>query len=237
MAACKAVGNIINALEATPTPRASVFLECCVCCRSADLVGSVGAYRLALGRWQAFPYLVYITQVAPKSMWRQAGRLASACRYISADVQTQAARLLSTAAGPQVGRLNHIAIAVPDLEAAAAAYSKVLGTQVSAPQSLPEHGVRVVFVSLENAKLELLEPLGAASPIANFLKKNPAGGVHHLCLEVPEIGAAVGHVAATGVRLLDPNPTIGAHGTPVVVLHPKDMCGVLTELEEVKREG
>jgi methylmalonyl-CoA/ethylmalonyl-CoA epimerase len=100
---------------------------------------------------------------------------------------------------------------------------------------LPEHGVRVAFVTLANTKLELLEPLGENSPIANFLKKNPAGGMHHICLEVPDIHAAMDKVAAAGeVRLLDAKPKVGAHGTPVVFMHPKDMCGVLTELEEVK---
>jgi methylmalonyl-CoA/ethylmalonyl-CoA epimerase len=134
----------------------------------------------------------------------------------------------------QVGRLNHIAIAVPNLDEASARFADVFGAKVSPPQTLPEHGVRVVFVALANTKLELLEPLGDASPIANFLKKNPSGGMHHMCLEVPDIQKAVAHVSATPARLLDPKPKIGAHGTPVVFLHPKDMCGVLTEMEEVK---
>ncbi|PSC73460.1 methylmalonyl-epimerase [Micractinium conductrix] len=109
----------------------------------------------------------------------------------------------------------------------------VLGVTVSAPQDLPEHGVRVAFVELANTKLELLEPLGQGSPIAKFLERNAAGGVHHICLEVDDIGASVAHVGAR-VRLLDAKPKIGAHGLPVVFAHPKDLCGVLTELEEVQ---
>ena len=135
-----------------------------------------------------------------------------------------------------LNRLNHIAIAVPNVEAAAATFRQLLpGAHVSTPQSLPKHGVRVAFVHLANTKLELLEPLGDASPVANFLKKNPAGGMHHLCLEVPDISAALHHVHThTTVRPLSLEPKIGAHGTPVAFLHPKDVCGVLTELEEVK---
>jgi methylmalonyl-CoA/ethylmalonyl-CoA epimerase len=140
----------------------------------------------------------------------------------------------SSAARFAAGRLNHVAIAVPDLQQAATRFRDVLGAEVSDPQPLPEHGVTVVFVSLPNAKIELLHPLGDASPIANFLAKNPAGGVHHICLEADDARAAMTH-AATRVRVLDKEPKIGAHGTPVFFLHPKDMCGVLTEIEEVQR--
>lgn len=148
--------------------------------------------------------------------------------------QQRFVRRLSSAALPSVGRLNHVAIAVPSLEEAAQKYRDVLGVKVSAPQSLPEHGVRVVFVELPNTKLELLEPLGSSSPIAGFLQKNSAGGIHHICLEVDDIHASMRHVGER-VRLLDKQPKIGAHGLPVVFAHPKDLCGVLTELEEVKR--
>ncbi len=131
-----------------------------------------------------------------------------------------------------IGRLNHVAIATPDVAAASEVYRTAMGATVSAPQDLPEHGVRVVFVELANTKVELLEPLGAKSPIAAFLDKNPAGGLHHVCYEVDDIEAAAAQVAATGARVLGP-PKIGAHGRPVVFIHPKDVSGVLTELEEV----
>ena len=134
-----------------------------------------------------------------------------------------------------IGRLNHVALAVPDLEAAVASYQTALGAEVSLPQDLPEHGVRVVFITLPNTKVELLEPLGAGSPIAKFLEKNPAGGMHHVCYEVADMAAAIAQLTATGMRVLgDGVPKIGAHGLPVVFLHPKDMHGVLTELEEVQ---
>ncbi|GAB4350874.1 MAG: methylmalonyl-CoA epimerase [Oricola sp.] len=133
-----------------------------------------------------------------------------------------------------LGRLNHVAIAVPDLEAAARKYEKVLGAKVSAPQALPEHGVTVVFVELDNAKTELLEPLGDNSPIAAFLAKNPAGGIHHMCYEVDDIIASRDALRAEGVRVLgDGEPKIGAHGKPVLFLHPKDFDGTLIELEQV----
>ncbi|WP_173932140.1 methylmalonyl-CoA epimerase [Chelativorans sp. Marseille-P2723] len=133
-----------------------------------------------------------------------------------------------------LGRLNHVAIAVPDLAAAAATYRDVLGARVSPPQALPEHGVTVVFIDLGNSKVELLEPLGEKSPIASFLQKNPAGGMHHLCYEVSDILAARDHLVAAGARVLgDGEPKIGAHGKPVLFLHPKDFCGTLVELEEV----
>lgn len=133
-----------------------------------------------------------------------------------------------------LGRLNHVAIAVPDLGAAVARYRDALGAPVSEPQALPEHGVTVVFVLLENTKVELLEPLGADSPIAGFLAKNPRGGMHHVCYEVGDIRAARDRLVAGGARVLgDGEPKIGAHGKPVLFLHPSDLFGTLTELEEV----
>ena len=133
-----------------------------------------------------------------------------------------------------IGRLNHVAIAVPDLGAASALYRETLGAAVSEPLDLPEHGVTTVFVTLPNAKLELLHPLGDASPIAAFLARNPAGGVHHLCYEVEDIGAARARLAAAGARVLgDGEPRTGAHGKPVLFLHPKDFLGTLIELEQV----
>jgi methylmalonyl-CoA/ethylmalonyl-CoA epimerase len=132
-----------------------------------------------------------------------------------------------------IGRLNHVAIAVPSLDAAIPVYAATLGASVSPRQSLPEHGVTVVFVELTNTKIELLEPLGDASPIARFLATNPGGGMHHLCYEVSDIEAARDHLVATGARVLgDGQPKIGAHGKPVLFVHPKDMLGVLVELEE-----
>jgi methylmalonyl-CoA/ethylmalonyl-CoA epimerase len=133
-----------------------------------------------------------------------------------------------------LGRLNHVAIAVPDLAEAADVYAGTLGAEISAPQPLPEHGVTVVFVTLPNTKIELLEPLGEDSPIARFLEKNPAGGIHHLCYEVQDIGAARDRLLAAGARVLgDGEPKIGAHGKPVLFLHPKDFSGTLIELEQV----
>ena len=133
-----------------------------------------------------------------------------------------------------IGRLNHVAIAVPDLAAASALYRGTLGAEVSEPLNLPEHGVTTVFVTLPNTKLELLHPLGEGSPIAGFLAKNPAGGIHHLCYEVDDIVAARDRLAAEGARVLgDGEPRTGAHGKPVIFLHPKDFCGTLVELEQV----
>jgi len=133
-----------------------------------------------------------------------------------------------------LGRLNHVAIAVPDLAAAAEVYAGTLGAEVSAPQPLPEHGVTVDFVTLPNTKIELLEPLGEDSPIARFLEKTPAGGMHHLCYEVEDIGATRDRLLAVGARVLgDGEPKIGAHGKPVLFLHPKDFSGTLIELEQV----
>lgn len=132
-----------------------------------------------------------------------------------------------------IGRLNHVAIAVPDLAAAAAQYRDLLGARVSDPVDQPEHGVTVVFVDLPNAKIELLHPLGADSPIAGFLARNPAGGIHHLCYEVADILAARDRLMAGGARVLgDGEPKIGAHGKPVLFLHPKDFSGTLIELEQ-----
>ena len=133
-----------------------------------------------------------------------------------------------------IGRLNHIAVAVPDLRAAAARYRDTLGGAVSAPLALPEHGVTVCFVSLPNTKTELLEPLGEGSPIAAFLERNPSGGLHHICYEVADIAAARDRLLERGARVLgDGEPKIGAHGNPVLFLHPKDFDGTLIELEEV----
>ena len=132
-----------------------------------------------------------------------------------------------------LGRLNHVAIAVPDLAAASAIYRETLGASVSAPQPLPEHGVTVVFIDTGNSKIELLEPLGEASPIQAFLDKNPAGGMHHICYEVDDILAARDRLKASGARVLgDGTPKIGAHGKPVLFLHPKDFLGTLVELEQ-----
>jgi methylmalonyl-CoA/ethylmalonyl-CoA epimerase len=132
-----------------------------------------------------------------------------------------------------IGRLNHIAIAVPDIAAASRLYQETLGVEVSAPEKLPEHGVTVVFITLPNTKIELLEPLGEASPIARFLDKNPDGGIHHVCYEVEDIGAARDRLVTSGARVLGSGePKIGAHGKPVLFLHPKDFNGALIELEQ-----
>jgi len=133
-----------------------------------------------------------------------------------------------------IGNINHIAIAVPDLETAAARWRDTLGADISAPQSLPEHGVRIVFVTQPNSKVELMEPLGESSPIAAFLARNPDGGMHHICYEVSDIRAARDRLVDDGARVLgDGEPRTGAHGNPVLFLHPKDFCGTLIELEEV----
>ena len=132
-----------------------------------------------------------------------------------------------------LGRLNHVAIAVPDLAAASTIYRDTLGAKVSAPQALPGHGVTVVFIDTGNCKIELLEPLGEESPIASFLEKNPSGGMHHLCYEVDDILAARDRLMASGARVLgDGTPKTGAHGKPVLFLHPKDFAGTLVELEQ-----
>lgn len=133
-----------------------------------------------------------------------------------------------------IGRLNHVAIAVPDLAAAAAQYRDTLGASVRAPQDEPAHGVTVVFIDLPNTRIELLHPLGENSPIAGFLEKNPSGGIHHLCYEVDDIIAARDRLLASGARVLGSGePKIGAHGKPVLFLHPKDFNGCLIELEQV----
>ncbi|HBM61740.1 MAG TPA: methylmalonyl-CoA epimerase [Citreicella sp.] len=133
-----------------------------------------------------------------------------------------------------IGRLNHVAIAVPDLDAAAAQYRDTLGAKVGAPQDEPDHGVTVIFIELPNTKIELLYPLGENSPIAGFLEKNPSGGIHHVCYEVDDILAARDHLKAAGARVLGTGePKIGAHGKPVLFLHPKDFQGTLVELEQV----
>lgn len=133
-----------------------------------------------------------------------------------------------------IGRLNHVAIAVPDLDAASAQYRDVLGAKVNSPQDEPDHGVTVVFIELPNTKIELLYPLGENSPIQGFLEKNPSGGIHHICYEVDDILAARDQLQASGARVLGSGePKIGAHGKPVLFLHPKDFTGTLVELEQV----
>jgi methylmalonyl-CoA/ethylmalonyl-CoA epimerase len=132
-----------------------------------------------------------------------------------------------------IGRLNHVAIAVPDMAAAVATYRDVLGAEVSEAVPQPDHGVTTVFITLPNTKIELLEPLRADSPIANFLARNPSGGIHHICYEVDDIAVAAHALVARGARILgDGAPKIGAHGKPVLFLHPKDFCGTLVELEQ-----
>ena len=133
-----------------------------------------------------------------------------------------------------IGRLNHVAIAVTDIAAATALYRDALGAIVSVPKALPEHGVTVVFVEMANSKVELLEPLGQGSPIAKFLEANPNGGMHHICYEVADLAAAREKLKGQGARILgDGVAKIGAHGKPVLFLHPKDFGGVLIELEQV----
>jgi len=133
-----------------------------------------------------------------------------------------------------IGKLNHVAVAVPDLGAAARVYREIMGATVSGPQALPDHGVTVVFVDVGNTKVELLEPLGESSPIAKFLESNPTGGMHHLCFEVDDIIAARNRLTEQGARVLgDGEPRDGAHGKPVLFLHPKDFTGTLIELEQV----
>jgi methylmalonyl-CoA/ethylmalonyl-CoA epimerase len=133
-----------------------------------------------------------------------------------------------------IRRLNHVAIVVPDLDAASALYRQALGASVSEPQALPDHGVTVAFVDLPNTRIELLEPLGDVSPVRGFIERNPAGGVHHVCYEVDDIIAARDRLRAEGARVLgDGEPLLGAHDKPVLFLHPKDFCGTLIELEQV----
>jgi methylmalonyl-CoA/ethylmalonyl-CoA epimerase len=133
-----------------------------------------------------------------------------------------------------IGNLNHVAIVVPDLEKAVSIYRDALGAKISASNDLPEHGVRVVFVELPNTKIELLLPIGDNSPVAKFLDRNPDGGMHHICYEVEDIQVARDKLIAEGARVLgNGEPKIGAHGKPVLFLHPKDFCGTLVELEQV----
>ena len=133
-----------------------------------------------------------------------------------------------------IGRLNHVAIAVPNIEQAADQYRNALGAKVGAPKEEPDHGVTVIFIELENTKIELLHPLGGSSPIAGFLEKNPSGGIHHICYEVDDIIEARDHLKSKGARVLGADdPKIGAHGKPVLFLHPKDFTGTLLELEQV----
>jgi methylmalonyl-CoA/ethylmalonyl-CoA epimerase len=137
-----------------------------------------------------------------------------------------------------IGRINHIAIVVPDLDAAARHWRDCLGAEVSAPQILDEHGVRIVFVRSPNGQVELMEPHGDKSPVAGFLQRNPDGGMHHICYEVDDIASAKQSLESAGARVLgDGKPKIGAHGNPVLFLHPKDFQGTLIELEQVAREG
>src|SRR4051812_35486295 len=132
-----------------------------------------------------------------------------------------------------IGRLNHVAIAVRDIAAASRVYRETLGAEVSPPEQVPEHGVTVVFITLPNTKIELLEPLGDDSPITKFLEKSPEGGMHHVCYEVEDIEAARDQLVRSGARVLGSGePRIGAHGKPVLFLHPKDFCGTLVELEQ-----
>jgi len=134
-----------------------------------------------------------------------------------------------------IGRLNHIAIAVPDIDKASNAWKKALGAKISSPQILPEHGVKVVFIEAPNTKVELLEPLDQNSPISKFLLKNPNGGMHHICYEVEDIQTASKKLILSGAKILgDGTPRIGAHGNPVIFLNPSDFSGTLIELEEVK---
>lgn len=133
-----------------------------------------------------------------------------------------------------IGRVNHLAIVVPDLVAAVGKYRDILGARVSEPVDMPDHGVTTVFVELENTKIELLLPLGPQSPVARFLEKNPDGGMHHVCYEVDDILAARDKLVSAGARVLgDGEPRIGAHGKPVLFLHPKDFCGTLIEIEQI----
>ncbi|XP_044294968.1 methylmalonyl-CoA epimerase, mitochondrial isoform X2 [Varanus komodoensis] len=171
-----------------------------------------------------------------------ASRWTRAAGLLARSQATAAAGRMFSGSGPvaqktppslwKLGRLNHVAIAVPDLEKATALYRDVLGAHVSEVTPLPEHGVYTVFVELGNTKLELLHPLGEKSPIAGFLQKNKSGGMHHICLEVDSIAEAIGELKEKKIRLLTEEPRIGAHGKPVVFLHPKDCDGVLVELEQ-----
>ena len=168
---------------------------------------------------------------APSQVGDSPRRL-SAAATPPAPSHPQRALRAQVGAALALGRLNHLAVAVPDLDASVALYRDVLGAEVSEPESLPEHGVTVVFINLPNTKIELLHPFGERSPIQGFLDKNPAGGMHHVCIEVADVTAAIAELKAKGIRVLSEEPKIGAHNKPVVFLHPKDCGGVLVELEE-----
>ena len=161
------------------------------------------------------------------------------CSRISSNIIFHATRSFSASPVPpdspiwKLGKLNHVAVATPDLANSTSLYRDVLGAEVSQPQDLPDHGVTVVFVQLDNTKIELLHPLGAKSPIQGFLDKNKNGGIHHVCIEVNDITAAVKDLKAKNIRCLSEEPRIGAHGKPVMFLHPKDCAGVLVEIEQV----
>ncbi|XP_022520894.2 methylmalonyl-CoA epimerase, mitochondrial [Astyanax mexicanus] len=170
-----------------------------------------------------------VLKVAVTCLSRCAQHRAAAARTFSSSLSV---RQSVPPALWKLGRLNHVAIAVPDLEKATALYRDVLGAQVSAAVPLPEHGVYTVFVELGNTKLELLHPLGEKSPIAGFLQKNRSGGMHHICIEVDDINTAIADLKVKNIRLLSAEPRIGAHGKPVMFLHPKDCDGVLVELEQ-----
>jgi methylmalonyl-CoA/ethylmalonyl-CoA epimerase len=159
--------------------------------------------------------------------------IASSSQTASLDAQRYSTKAASSPWQLKVGRLNHVAIAVPDLESATRLYADVLGGKCSAPLALPEHGVTTVFVELPNTKIELLHPLGDKSPISNFLAKNAKGGIHHICLEVDDVDRAIADLIAKGIKVLGKESKIGAHGKPVVFLHPADFNGVLIELEKV----
>ncbi|XP_062998683.1 LOW QUALITY PROTEIN: methylmalonyl-CoA epimerase, mitochondrial [Elgaria multicarinata webbii] len=195
-------------------------LSCLCCCSTLRRVAGpeLPGLKMAASRWTlAAGLLTRLQTTAP-------ARQMSA----SAPLAQKTPRSLW-----KLGRLNHVAIAVPDLKKATALYRDVLGAQVSNTVPLPEHGVYTVFVELGNTKLELLHPLGDKSPIAGFLQKNRAGGLHHICIEVDNITEAIGELKEKKIRVLSEEPKIGAHGKPVVFLHPKDCDGVLVELEQV----
>jgi methylmalonyl-CoA/ethylmalonyl-CoA epimerase len=159
---------------------------------------------------------------------------ATLCRVAKIAPKGHISAHIEKGAFPMIGRLNHVAIVVPDLDAASAQYRDTLGAKVNPPQDEPDHGVTVVFIELPNTKIELLHPLGENSPIQGFLDKNPSGGIHHICYEVDDIIEARDKLQATGARVLGTGePKIGAHGKPVLFLHPKDFTGTLVELEQV----
>ncbi|XP_051836911.1 methylmalonyl-CoA epimerase, mitochondrial [Antechinus flavipes] len=170
-----------------------------------------------------------------KVVWRLSAAAGAAGAFYRLQTFTSTVRTLSQNVPEtlwNLGRLNHVAIAVPDLTLARSFYKNILGAQVSEVVPVPEHGVSVVFVELGNTKLELLHPLGNLSPIESFLKKNKTGGMHHICIEVDDIEAAVTDLKEKKIRILSEEAKIGAHGKPVIFLHPKDCGGVLVELEQ-----